>query len=193
MYSTDCPGIVPYTCFCKPMHLASEEWHTTQYDKASACWLRLVLSYILHKKCVWNLANRSAQVSVHLRSIAQLSSFLRVQYTVRPKKKKSHTLIFPWTTFSFDYGLHLRWHHFDKLMQCFLAFSYFRQDLVLIMGELARCVTSSPAHPKDSQWSGHCGGQSIGLFTQRFCIIAATKACLLRCLCLFTLNQAAPD
>lgn len=65
--------------------LASEEWHTTQYDKASACRVRLVLSYTLpHKKCVWNFANKSAQVSVHLRSVTQ---FLRVQYTARPKKK----------------------------------------------------------------------------------------------------------
>ena len=34
------------------------------------------------------------------------------------KKKKSHTVIFRWTAFSFDYGTHSPWHCFVKLMQC---------------------------------------------------------------------------
>ena len=33
-------------------------------------------------------------------------------------KKRSHTLIFRWIAFSFDYGTHLLWHFIDKLLQC---------------------------------------------------------------------------
>ncbi|MED6250166.1 hypothetical protein ATANTOWER_025826 [Ataeniobius toweri] len=33
-------------------------------------------------------------------------------------KKKGHTLIFRWTTFSFDYDTHSLWHCFYKLLQC---------------------------------------------------------------------------
>ncbi len=35
-----------------------------------------------------------------------------------PVPKKSHTLIF-----SFDYSMHLPWHHFDKLLQCHKIYS----------------------------------------------------------------------
>ncbi|MED6277169.1 hypothetical protein CHARACLAT_010606 [Characodon lateralis] len=34
-----------------------------------------------------------------------------------PPKKRSHTLIFRWTAFSFDYGMHSLWHCFYKLLQ----------------------------------------------------------------------------
>ena len=42
-------------------------------------------------------------------------------------QKKSHTLIFCCTTFSLDYGTHLPWHRFDKLLQCHN--NYFHPEL----------------------------------------------------------------
>ncbi|MEQ2238854.1 hypothetical protein ILYODFUR_037610 [Ilyodon furcidens] len=35
-----------------------------------------------------------------------------------PKKKRSHTRIFCWKAYSFDYSTHSLWHCIDKLLQC---------------------------------------------------------------------------
>ena len=43
------------------------------------------------------------------------------------KEKRSHTLIFRWINFSFDYRAHSLWHCFDKLLQCHKI--YFRPVL----------------------------------------------------------------
>ncbi len=39
------------------------------------------------------------------------------------KKKKSQTLLFSWTTFSFQDGMHSPWHQFHKLLQCHNIYS----------------------------------------------------------------------
>lgn len=47
-----------------------------------------------------------------------MTLYIVYRYTARPKKK-SHTLRkFRWTALNFDFGMHLPWNGFDKLMQC---------------------------------------------------------------------------
>ena len=50
------------------------------------------------------------------------SNHSSVSYTACPRK--SHTLIFRWSAFCFDYRAHLLWHCFDNLMQCHNIYFY---------------------------------------------------------------------
>lgn len=69
----------------------------------------------------------------------------------------SCSLIFHLTAFVFEYATHSPWHHSDELIQCHNI--YFRPELHSFSprsyigdGSVGRCVKSSRALPKDSQW-----------------------------------------
>ena len=78
-----------------------------------------------------------------------------IQYTACPKKK-SCTLIFHWTTFCFDYGVHLLCHCFDNLMQCHI---YFHPDFHCIHFWPRFCIDDRRVEPFNGVKSGLCGGQ----------------------------------
>ena len=45
---------------------------------------------------------------------------------------KKFTFMFSWTAFSFEYGTHLLWHHFNKLLQCHnIYFLYYFFSMML--------------------------------------------------------------
>lgn len=68
-------------------------------------------------------------------------------------------------TYSFDYGT---WHCFDMLIQgpTYPSYeSYINQDIIVRMGELDHCITSSPASSKDSQWENWTSNQSVKIMS----------------------------
>ncbi len=155
---------------CKSLTSACSRWYLRKSKHSwRQCW-GLFWNHRSHKwdyrilrrknlSWVFALNHNPYKEKIELDFVHEFFFFLWILssiYAACPKKK-SHTRKFRWTAFSFDYGMHSPWHHFDKLLQCHYIYSHpvaliFRQDLVLVMGESDRCAKSSPAHPKDSQW-----------------------------------------
>lgn len=80
----------------------------------------------------------------------------------------THTLIFRWATFSFDYSSRLPWHRFDTFTQCLKTYS--SPELHSIFTKIlcwwweSQTSASSPSHPKRFSVglrSAHCDGQSM--------------------------------
>ena len=78
---------------------------------------------------------------------------------VATKKKRSHTLIFCWTAFSFDYSTHSLWHCFDKLLQCHKI--YFHP--VLHQFSPGSCIDDGRVRPLRKAFSSTSQSFSMGL------------------------------
>lgn len=83
------------------------------------------------------------------------STYSLVKKKVNTKKKRSHTIIFCWTTFSLSYGMHLlfvivlmRLSNVQKFISIQRWIIFLNQDFASMMVE----SEPSPAHSKNSEW-----------------------------------------